>query len=393
MTAITASISGHHIPFNRPGRGTNEAAYVAEALASGTRCGDGPFTRRCQAALQAVTGAHRALLTTSCTDALELSALLLRLEPGDEVVVPAFTFVSTANAFAMHGARIVFCDIRPDTLNLDERLLPGLIGPRTRAVVVVHYAGIACELTELSETCLRSGIALIEDNAHGLFGSYRGRPLGSFGALATQSFHETKNLGCGEGGALLINDPGLLARAEILREKGTDRARFFRGEVDKYTWVDVGSSFLPSDILAAVLLAQLDDCELIQRRRQAIIQRYHAELAGWTAEVGAVLPVVPSDRIPAWHMFYVLMPDLAARQALIAHLKGHGITAVFHYVPLHTSPMGQRLGGRPGQCQVTERTSDRLLRLPLFNGMTDVEQTRVITMVQAFSPLGAEERS
>jgi len=378
------------IPFNRPGGGTNEAKYLAEALASGSRCGDGPFTRRCQAVLEAVSSAHRALLTTSCTDALELSALLLRLVPGDEVVVPSFTFVSTANAFALHGARIVFCDIRPDTLNLDERLLPGLIGPRTRAVVVVHYAGVACELDEIMEICRRFDLALIEDNAHGLFGAYKGRPLGSFGALATQSFHETKNMSCGEGGALLINDPGLLGRAEILREKGTDRARFFRGEVDKYTWVDLGSSFLPSDLLAAVLLAQFDDREYIQHRRQAIVQRYRAELSLWAAVAGVALPVVPLGCVPAWHMFYLLMPDLATRQALIAHLKSHGITAVFHYVPLHSSPMGQRLGGHVGQCPVTEQISDRLVRLPLFNGMTDAELTRVIAMVQSFrSPLDA----
>lgn len=372
------------IPFNRPAAVGREAEYLAEALASDHHSGDGPWTKRCQALLQQELGVPKALLTTSCTHALEMSALLLDLRPGDEVIVPAFTFVTSVNAFVLHGARPVFVDVRPDTLNLDETKLEAAVTPRTRAVVVVHYAGVGCEMDPILEIAERRGLTVIEDNAHGLFGRYRGPNLGTFGSLATQSFHETKNFSCGEGGALLINDPELVARAEILREKGTDRSRFFRGQVDKYTWIDVGSSYLPSDLLAAVLFAQLERRERIQERRREIWETYRERLAGWAAERGVRLPVVPGYCEHPHHLFYLLLPSLEGRTALIEHLKARGILAVFHYLPLHLSRMGERFGGRPGDCPVTEDASDRLLRLPLYNTMTEDEQAEVIESLRGF---------
>jgi dTDP-4-amino-4,6-dideoxygalactose transaminase len=371
------------IPFNRAQLPPAALEYLQQALAGGQLSGDGPFTRRCHALLEQLIGAPKVLLTTSCTHALELAALLLEIQPGDEVIVPAYTFVSTVNAFVLRGARPVFCDIRPDTLNLDERLLPGLLSPRTRAIVPVHYAGVGCAMDAIGASADAHGIAVVEDNAHGLFGSYRGRPLGSFGALATLSFHETKNITCGEGGALIVNDPALIARAEILREKGTDRSRFFRGEIDRYRWVDLGSSWLPSDLLAALLLGQLEQHAAIQAGRAAIWQRYAAELADWAAANGVRLPTVPADCAQAYHMFYLLLPTPAARTALIAHLRAAGILSVFHYLPLHLSPMGQQYGGRPGDCPVTEDVSERLLRLPFSNSLTAAEQAEVIAAVQA----------
>lgn len=379
------------IPFNRPHRAGNEQVYLQEALGSTHWSGDGPFTKRCQAFLEQELGVAKALLTTSCTDALELAALLLDLVPGDEVIVPSFTFVSTINAFVLRGARPVFADIRPDTLNLDEALLPSLITPRTRAIVPVHYAGVACEMDAIGALAVRHDLAVIEDNAHGLFGAYRDRPLGTFGALATQSFHETKNVSCGEGGALLINDRHYAERAEILREKGTDRSRFFRGQVDKYTWVDIGSSFLPSDLLAAVLWAQLEAWQEIQTTRRTIWHRYQDGLREWSDARGARLPIVPEHCDQAYHMFYLLLPSLADRQALIGHLRERGIGAVFHYLPLHLSQMGQSFGGREGDCPITEAVSDRLVRLPFHNGLTADEQSRVIDAVCQFAPTGAAQ--
>ncbi|MCS6772451.1 MAG: dTDP-4-amino-4,6-dideoxygalactose transaminase [Kiritimatiellae bacterium] len=361
---------GYRIPFNRPECAGLESAYLQEALQSPQWSGDGPFTKKCHALLERVTGVKKALLTTSCTHALEMAALLLDLRPGEEVIVPSFTFVSTANAFYVHGARPVFVDVRPDTLNLDERRVESAITSRTRAIVAVHYAGVACEMDALMDIAARHGILLIEDNAHGLFGSYKGQPLGSFGQLATLSFHETKNITCGEGGALLINDLSFAPRAEILREKGTNRSRFFRGEVDKYTWVDKGSSFLPSDLLAAVLCAQLERAELIQAKRREIWQRYWNNLQSWAPAWGIRLPVIPPECGCAWHMFYVLMPDEATRSRVIARLKQRGILAVFHYLPLHLSDVGRALGGRAGDCPVTEDVSERLLRLPMFAGLS-----------------------
>jgi dTDP-4-amino-4,6-dideoxygalactose transaminase len=298
--------------------------------------------------------------------------------------MPSYTFVSTANAFALRGAVPVFVDIRPDTLNIDERKLDALITPRTKAVVVVHYAGVGCEMGSILEIANTKGIAIIEDNAHGLFGRYHGKFLGTFGALATQSFHETKNLTCGEGGAILINDPGLVERAEIIREKGTDRSRYFRGQVDKYTWVDIGSSYVVSEVLAAFLYAQLESRESIQAKRRHIWETYLGALGDWAQEQRVRMPLVPEYCEQSYHMFYLLLPDLATRQAFIAHLWERDIVAAFHYVPLHLSTMGRRFGGRPGECPIAEDVGDRLVRLPFFNDLTHGEQERVIERVLAF---------
>ncbi len=374
------------IPFNRPALAGREMEYMAQAVAQGQISGDGPFSRNCHAWLERVLGVPRALLTTSGTHALELAALLLDIQPGDEVIVPSFTFVSTVNAFVLRGARPVFCDIRPDTLNLDENRLERCITARTRAIVPVHYAGVGCAMDAIMGLAAERAIPVVEDNAHGLFGKYREKHLGTFGALAAQSFHETKNFSCGEGGALLINDPRLAERAEILREKGTDRSRFFRGQVDKYSWVDVGSSFLPSDLLAAFLYAQFEQHRVIQGKRCAIWQRYAAGLRGWADAHGVRLPVVPPECEHPAHMFYLLLPDLAARQNLMAALRRQNILAVFHYLPLHLSAMGRKFGGRPGDCPVTENISDRLVRLPFYYDLTEADQARVVQAVLEFTP-------
>jgi dTDP-4-amino-4,6-dideoxygalactose transaminase len=372
------------IPFNRPPFIGPELDYVKDAFARHYVSGDGDYGRRVEKLLEELMGARRVLLTTSCTHALEMSAMLLGVGPGDEVIVPSFTFVSTANAFVLRGAKPIFAHIRPDTLDIDDASLPSLLTERTKAIVPVHYAGVACEMDAILELASAKGIAVVEDNAHGLFGTLGNKQLGTFGALATQSFHETKNFSCGEGGALIVNDESLLERAEILREKGTNRSRFFRGLVDKYTWVDIGSSYVLSDVLAAVLLAQLEAREQIQTARRRIWERYAAELADWGAKRGVRMPLVPPGREHTSHMFQLLLPDLAARTAFIAHLAERGAKAVFHYVPLHLSPMGMSFGGRPGQCPVTERISDQLVRLPLFTQMTSDEQTKVIEAVRAF---------
>jgi dTDP-4-amino-4,6-dideoxygalactose transaminase len=372
------------IPFNRPCILGNEQAYILQAIANGHAAGDGSFTKKCHAFLEAQLGVPKALLTTSCTHALEMSALLLDLRPGDEVIFPSFTFVSTVNAFVLRGVRPIFADVRPDTLNLDERQLERLITPRTRAIVPVHYAGVGCEMDAITAIAAQHDLVVVEDNAHGLFGKYRGRYLGTFGALATQSFHETKNFTCGEGGALLINDAQYIERAEIIREKGTNRSRFFRGQVDKYTWVDIGSSYLPSDLLAAFLYAQFEVRERIQGIRQRIWETYAAELGDWALRNGVQLPHVPDHCEQAYHMFYLLMPSLEVRQAFIAHLKAQGILAVFHYLPLHLSDMGRKFGGQVGDCPVTERISDQLVRLPFFNDLDEALQARVIEAVRSF---------
>ena len=374
----------YRIPFNKPGLAGNELNYVADAIMLGHSAGDGSFTAKCHAFLENALGVRRTLLTTSCTHALEMAALLLEAGPGDEVIVPSFTFVSTANAFVLRGAKPVFADIRGDTLNIDEAQIADLITPRTKAIVPVHYAGVGCAMETILGTAGEHGIAVVEDNAHGLFARYRGRWLGTFGCLATQSFHETKNIICGEGGALVINEPQYVERAEILREKGTNRSRFYRGQIDKYTWVDIGSSYLPSDILAAFLYAQLEKHEWIQSRRNLIWNRYQQGLREWAAERGVQLPCVPQFCEHAYHMFFLVMPSLAERQGLIEHLKRRGILSVFHYLPLHLSGMGQQFGGRPGQCPVTERVSDRLLRLPFYNDLTEDEQSEVIETILSF---------
>ncbi len=374
-------MSEPRVPFNRPSLAGRELEYIADAVERSHLSGDGWYTRRCHERLQEILGAPRVFLTTSCTHALELAALLLEAGPGDEVVMPAFTFVSTANAFVLRGAQPVFADIRQDTLNVDEADVERKVTSRTRVILPVHYAGIGCEMDALQEIGRRCGAAIVEDNAHGLFGAYRDRPLGTFGVLSTLSFHETKNVTCGEGGALVVNDPALFERAEILREKGTNRSRFFRGEVDKYTWVDVGSSYLPSDILAGFLLAQLERSAETQRRRRQLWETYAAALAGWAAAHGVRLPVVPPHCSQAYHLFYLLFPSLAEREEFSARLRRADVYSTFHYLPLHLSEMGRRFGGRPGDCPVTESVSDRLLRLPLFNSLSDAEQARVIEVI------------
>lgn len=369
------------IPFNRASLAGKEIEYVLEAVRNGHVSGDGPFTRRCSEFLEQRLGVGRALLTTSCTHALEMSAFLLDIKPGDEVIMPSFTFVSTANAFLIRGAKPVFVDIRRDTLNLDERLIEERITDRTRAIVPVHYAGVGCAMDEIGRIASEHGLTVIEDNAHGMMGKYRGRMLGSFGALATLSFHETKNFTCGEGGALLVNDPSLVERAEIIREKGTNRSRFFRGEVDKYTWVDEGSSYLPSDMLAAFALAQFECAEAVQSARRRVWERYAARLGEWAEPAGVGLPHVPEECEQAYHMFYLICPSGEARDSLIAHLRSVGILSVFHYLPLHVSPMGQSLGGCEGDCPVTEDMADRLVRLPFYNTLGDAEIDEVCVAV------------
>jgi len=373
------------IPFNRPGVEGHELEYVRQSIDKGHISGDGGFTKQASMNLEAVFGGRvRVLLTTSCTHALEMAAILLDLKEGDEVIVPSFTFVSGVNAFVLRGAKPVFADIRPDTLNIDERQIETLVTPRTRAIAPVHYAGVGCEMDAIVDIAQRHGLEIVEDNAHGLFGTYRGRLLGTFGRMATQSFHETKNINCGEGGALVLNDPALIERAEIIREKGTNRSRFFRGQVDKYTWVDVGSSYLPSDMLAAYLLGQLEMAEHIQSKRQRIWERYAEALAPWCEQHGVRMPVVPEHCRQPYHMFYLLFPDLDARQSMIAHLRARQITAVFHYLPLNDSEMGARFGGRAGQCPVTESVSERLLRLPFYNTLSTADQDRVIETIMAW---------
>jgi dTDP-4-amino-4,6-dideoxygalactose transaminase len=374
------------IPFNRSSLLGRELEYICQTMAIGQIAGDRTYSQKCHALLERTLGVQKALVTTSCTHALEMCALLLNIQAGDEVIVPAFTFVSTANAFALRNARIVFADVRPDTFNLDEMRLESLITPKTKAVVLVHYAGVGCEMDPIGAIASRNGVKIIEDNAHGLFGKYRGQWLGTFGELAVQSFHETKNITCGEGGALLINDSVYVERAEIIREKGTDRTKFSRGEVDKYTWLDIGSSYVMSDVLAAFLFAQLELWQSIQARRRHIWERYALELSDWSVTSGARLPVVPRHCEQAYHMFYLLLPSLAARQALIAHLAAHGILAVFHYLPLHLSKFGLRYGGRAGDYPVAEDVSDRILRLPFFCALSDAEQTQVIDAVREFKP-------
>ena len=372
------------IPFNQPFAVGKEFEYIRQAIKNVHTCGDGPFTKKCHTLLEQTLGVSKALLTTSCTHALEMAALLLNLQPGDEVIFPSFTFVSTVNAFVLRGVYPVFCDIRPDTLNLDENKLEKLITPRTKVIVPVHYAGVGCEMDAIMELAGQYGVAIVEDNAHGLFGKYKGKYLGTFGCLATQSFHETKNFNCGEGGALLINDPQYIERAEVIREKGTNRSRFYRGQVDKYTWVDIGSSYLPSDMLAAYLYAQLEVQEQIQGKRREIWEYYHKHLQDWAEKHDIRFPIVPDHCEQAYHMFYLLMPSLEKRQALIAHLKAQNIISAFHYLPLHLSEMGQKFGGKEGDCPVTEDVSERLVRLPFYNDLTEADLTRVVAAICEF---------
>jgi dTDP-4-amino-4,6-dideoxygalactose transaminase len=372
------------IPFNRPTFVGNERQYMDLCLAAGHLSGGGSFSRRCCELLEARLGCKRALLTSSCTDALEMCGLLLDLGPQDEFIVPSFTFTSTANALALRGARPVFADVRPDTLNLDERQLDALVTPRTRAIIAVHYAGVACAMDEICRLANDRGIAVIEDNAHGIFGRYRGRLLGTIGALGTLSFHETKSVSCGEGGALLVNDPALVERAEIILEKGTNRQQFFRGQADKYTWVDLGSSYVLADLLASILLAQLETETAICRRREQIWLGYQRGLSAWASANGVGQPVIPAECDSSYHLYHLILPSGGARDRLLEHLRALGILGVFHYQALNASPMGQRLGGRIGQCPVSEEASARLVRLPMFFSLTQEEQGEVIDAVARF---------
>ena len=372
------------VDFNRPVILGRELEYIQQAINNGHISGDGPFTKKCHAFLEQELGIRKALLTTSCTHALEMAAILLEIQPGDEVIIPDFTFVSTVNAFVLRGARPVFVDIRPDTLNLDESKLEEAITPRTRAIVPVHYAGIGCEMDAIMDVARRHQLPVMEDNAHGLFGKYKGKYLGTFGSMASQSFHETKNFTSGEGGALLINDPTLLERAEIIREKGTNRSRFFRGQVDKYTWVDIGSSYLPSDILAAFLFAQFEQREKVQLHRRQVWEMYSAGLDDWARAHDVQLPYAPGHCEQSYHMFYLLLPTLDLRQRLITYLRERGVYSVFHYLPLHLSDMGQSYGGKAGDYPVTERVSDQLVRLPFHNALTSAEQEQVVDLLEQF---------
>ncbi|PWU11018.1 MAG: dTDP-4-amino-4,6-dideoxygalactose transaminase [Verrucomicrobia bacterium] len=373
------------VPFNRSSLEGRELEYIFQAITSGQISGGQTFSKRCELLLEQVLGVKRALITTSCTHALEMCALLLNIQPGDEIITTSFTFVSTVNAFVLRGATPIFCDIRADTLNIDENKLEALITPNTKAIVPIHYSGIACEMDQIVEVANRYDIPIIEDNAHGLFGKYKKRYLGTIGCLATQSFHETKNITCGEGGALLINDPHYLERAEIICEKGTDRSRFFRGQVDKYTWIDVGSSYVISDVLAAFLFAQLEVRQKIQFRRQSLWERYHFELAEWACFNNIRQPFIPPECDPGWHLYYLILPSLEQRQALISHLKAAGILAVFHYHPLHLSEMGRKLTKQSQMCPVCEDIHDRILRLPFYNSMTDGQQTYILETLLKFS--------
>lgn len=370
------------IDFNRPYMTGKELYYIAEAKFGNMLAGDGPFTKRCHQWLEQQTGCAKALLTHSCTAALEMMALLLDIRPGDEVIMPSYTFVSTANAFVLRGGVPVFVDIRADTLNIDERLIEAAITPRTKAIVPVHYAGVGCEMDTILAVAKRHGLRVVEDAAQGMMATYKGRALGSIGDLGALSFHETKNVISGEGGALLVNDAALAIRAEIIREKGTDRSRFFRGEVDKYTWQEVGSSFLPGELIAAFLWAQLENAQEITRNRLHVWDRYHAALAPLEAQGLLRRPVVPPECGHNAHMYYVLLAPGIDRQSVLRALKSEDIHSVFHYVPLHSSPAGQRYGRVHGSMEVTDRSSEALVRLPLWVGLTAEDQDRIVGVLR-----------
>jgi dTDP-4-amino-4,6-dideoxygalactose transaminase len=372
------------IPFNLPSTVGREIEYILEAVSGGQLAGDGPFTARCQRWLEERCGARKVLLTHSCTAALEMAALLCGAGDGDEVIMPSFTFVSTANAFVLRGARPVFVDIRADTLDIDPDLIEAAITPRTRAIVPVHYAGVGCDMEAIGEMAGRHGLRVIEDAAQALGATWRGRSLGTIGDMGCWSFHETKNFISGEGGALVIQDPLLIERAEIIRQKGTDRTRFFRGEVDKYTWIDIGSSYVPSELTAAYLFAQLEKADEILARRQAIFSLYRDGLESLERRGLVRLPKVPVDCQPNGHLFYVVMESESVRDEVLAYLAASGVNAVFHYVPLHDSPAGRRFGRTSGSLANTESISGRLLRLPCYVGLEEAQQQRVIDLVLRF---------
>lgn len=380
---MKSDVSQWEIPFNRPYMTGKELYYIARAHADGALAGDGPFSKRCHGFLEKRTGCTKALLTHSCTAALEMAALLLDCAPGDEIILPSYTFVTTANAFALRGATLVFVDIREDTLNIDETLIEAAITPRTKAIVVMHYAGVACEMDAICAVAERHGLKVVEDAAQGIMAAYKDRPLGSIGSLGTFSFHETKNVTCGEGGALLVNDPSLVARAEVIREKGTDRSRFFRGEVDKYTWQDVGSSYLAGELAAAFLWAQLEEAEEITYHRLAIWERYHRLMAPLEARGLLRRPIVPEECRHNAHMYYVVLAPELDRAAVLAELGRAGIGAIFHYVPLHSSPGGRRFGRAQGTLASTDALSARLIRLPFWVGISFEEQQHVVDRLAA----------
>ena len=370
------------IPFNQPYMTGKELFYIADSHFKGQLAGDGPYTKRCHQWIEARTRCSRALLTHSCTAALEMSALLLDIQPGDEIIMPSFTFVSTANAFVLRGGVPVFVDIRRDTLNLDENLVEAAITPRTKAICVVHYAGVSCEMDAILEIARRYGLKIVEDAAQGVLSSYKGRALGSIGDLGTYSFHETKNVISGEGGALLVNDPDLANLAEIIREKGTDRSRFFRGEVDKYTWQEVGSSFLPGELIAAFLWAQLEEADFIMATRQKLWQTYYDITEPLALQGLLRRPTVPRHCVHNAHMFYVILSPGVKRSDVLERFQQAGVQVVFHYVPLHSSPAGRRYGRANGPLNVTESTSERLLRLPMWCGLTLDEQQEVVEVLK-----------
>lgn len=371
-----------NIPFNKPYMTGKELWYISQAHASGHLAGDGMFTKKCNAWLEQRIGCQKALLTHSCTAALEMAAILADLQPGDEVIMPSYTFVSTANAFALRGATPVFVDIRPDTLNIDETQIEAAVTPRTKAIAVVHYAGVACDMDTIMAIAQRHNLLVIEDAAQGIMSSYKGRPLGSIGHMAALSFHETKNIIAGEGGALLINDARFVERAEMIREKGTNRSQFFRGQVDKYTWVDIGSSYLPGEVIAAFLWAQMEEADAITKRRLDIWANYHQWFASVETAGKVQRPTLPRGCVHNAHMYYLLLPSLAQRTAMMAQLKEAGIHTVFHYVPLHSSPRGLAIGRSVGDMTHTNRAGDCLVRLPLWLGLEE-HQTNVITQVLA----------
>ena len=373
------------IPFNKSSLEGKELEYIMRSVLSGAISGDKGFSRKSEAKLSEFVGGGTVKLTTSCTHALEICALLLDIQPGDEVIVPSYTFVSTANAFALRGANIIFCDVRPDTLNINEALLPDLITDRTKAIVPVHYGGVACEMDNINALAQQHGIVVIEDNAHGLFGSYKGRPLGSLGAMATQSFHETKNITCGEGGAIVLNDPRYVESAEIIREKGTDRSQFFRGQVDKYSWRELGSSYVMSDILGAYLLGQLDHATSIQANRHRVWNHYATELTSWAAAQSVTTPTVPDHCEHPAHLFYLLLPDLDARTRFIQHMKSHDILTVFHYLPLEDSKYAHSKGWNTQRCPVSHDISQRLVRLPLLTALSEEELMLITGACQSFT--------
>lgn len=374
------------VPFNRARFEPSDLGRLEQSIARGHVSGNGPATTEAERLLSELHSGAPALLTPSCTHALELAALLVGVEPGDEVIVPAYTFVSSAAAFLLHGFRPVFCDVRDDTLCLDVDLAAELVGPRTRAICTVHYAGVGSEPDRLERLAAAHDLVLIEDNAHGLSGTWGGRPLGTFGAMSALSFHETKNVTSGEGGALVLNDRALVERAEILQEKGTDRARFFRGQVDKYQWVDVGSSWIQSDLLAALLVGQLGRLDEIQAGRHRVWDAYDRAIRPWAHANGIRPPHIPAPSAHTAHMYHLRLPDLQERTRFIDHLADHGVRAVFHYQSLHLSEVGRRLGGRPGQCPVTEDASDTLVRLPLHLDLTESQVEHVIESVLSFVP-------